>query len=295
MRVLVAGGVSYDSIVQLDAFPPPKSQTLFSKGYHEAVGSTGAGKALNLNRLGFDVTLHALVGDDTPGTIIRETFAHEQLRFLYDPDPQGTERHINLMDATGGRISIYATYATFEPEIDLDRIDAEIANCDLVVLNIINYCRWLIPLARQRAKPIWCDIHDYDGHNRYHQDFIEAADVLFMSSDAMPDVRTFMQSMIAQGKQLLVCTHGRDGSTALTQNHEWLEQPALTTYAQVDTNGAGDAFFSGYLYGHAQGYPAERCLQLATITGGITVTSPELVHPEISATYVEAEWQRQYG
>ena len=295
MRVLVAGGVSYDSLVYLQDFPPPQSHTIFSKGFHETVGSTGAGKALNLNRLGFDVTLHGLLGDDAPGAAVRALFARENLRFLADTDPQGTERHINLMNDAGGRISIYAAHATFEPDIDLDRLETEIARCDVLVLNIINYCRRLIPLAQRHTRPIWCDLHDYDGQNPYHQDFVDAADCLFMSSDAMPEYRAFMTRMIDAGKRQIICTHGRAGSTALTADGTWREQPALMTYPQADTNGAGDAFFAGYLYGHAQGDSAERCLQLATICGGLAVTSRELVCPDLSAAHLEQEWKRHYG
>jgi sugar/nucleoside kinase (ribokinase family) len=295
MRVLVAGGVSFDSIVYLRELPRSAPHTVFSKGFYETVGSTGAGKALNLNRLNFDVTLHALIGDDVPGTVVQTMFERERLRFLYDIDPQGTERHINLMADSGDRISIYAAHATFEPAVNMAQVEAEMSRCDVLALNIINYCRHLIPLAKQYGKPIWCDIHDYDGKNPYHQDFIDAADYLFMSSDAMRDYRAFMQAMIDAGKRLVVCTHGKAGVTALTAAGEWLETPALTSYQQVDTNGAGDACFAGYLYGHAQGYPAARCLQLGVVAGGLTVTARELVHPQMSAALLEAEWQRHFA
>ncbi|MBN1319086.1 MAG: hypothetical protein JXA42_26620 [Anaerolineales bacterium] len=63
-KVLVLGGVSYNMMVYLIQFPEPRSQTLPARGYHETIGSTGAGKALNLHRLGMDVTLYGLVGCD---------------------------------------------------------------------------------------------------------------------------------------------------------------------------------------------------------------------------------------
>jgi hypothetical protein len=61
-RVLVLGGLSFDTIVYLDAFPRPAAQTLKARGFHDTIGATGAGKALNLRKLGFDVTFHALLG-----------------------------------------------------------------------------------------------------------------------------------------------------------------------------------------------------------------------------------------
>lgn len=293
-RMLVLGGVSFDSVIDLERLPPPVPATVFSRGFRETVGSTGAAKALNLKRLGFQTTLHALLGNDAPGQAVRAAFERENLHFVYDFDPKGTERHINLMDKEGQRISIYAAYATFEPQIDLARLEPLIMTADVIVLNIINYCRRLIPLAKRHAKPIWCDIHDYDGKNPYHQDFIEGADVLFMSDEAMPDYRSFMQTQIDAGKSLMVCTHGKRGSTALSRAGEWIETPALN-YPLVDSNGAGDSFFAGVLYGQAHEYALAKSLRLGAILGGLTVSSAELFHPDLSPTLVEAEYLRWYG
>ena len=101
-------------------------------------------------------------------------------------------------------------------------------------------------------------------------------------------------SMVAEGKRLVVCTHGKDGSTALTPLDSWVETPALTAYPVVDTNGAGDAFMAGFLYGHARGYPLERCLRTASIVGGLCVTSRELALPELSPALVEREYSRHF-
>ena len=294
-RILIAGDVTFNSMIYLEQFPSPRPQTVFSRGFHETVGGTAAGKALNLHRLGFDVTLHGLIGDDPPGQMIRAYFAREKLRFLYDVDPEGTQRHVNLMEDGGGRISIYVAYATFDPAVDLDRLAALIPESDYVVINLSNYCRRIIPLAQHRGKPIWCDIHDYDGHNEYHRDFIHEADYLTMSSDALPDFKPFMESLIAAGKKLVVCTHGRGGSTALTSEREWIETPSLASYPQVDTNGAGDSFFAGVLYGHSQGYDTARCLRLGTLAAGLCITSRELAYPDLSVDLLEAEYRQQYG
>ena len=290
-RVFVTGDVTYNSLLYLAEFPTQQPGTVFSQGFHETVGGTAAGKALNLHRLGVDVLLHGLVGGDTHGQYIRQFCTRAGLPTLFEIDPQGTQRHVNLMTHDGGRISIYAAYATFEPELNLALLQAQIAASDLVALNLSNYARHLIPLARAAGKPIWCDIHNYDGENSYHQDFIDGADVLTMSSDAIPDYRAFMQRQIAAGKQLVVCTHGRDGSTALDADGIWTETPAITAWEVQDTNGAGDAFFAGLLYGHLRDYPLAKCLGLGAVAGGMCVASPELFHPELSATRIEEEYR----
>lgn len=281
-RVLVVGGLSWNTMIDLGELPEPRQQTLHSRRYHETVGSTGAGKAMNLGRLGFDVTLHAMLGDDRWGEQIRARLAREPLRFVYDLDPAGTERHVNLMADSGARISIHVNAGSYEPEIDMDRLEALLAGADALVLNISNYCRRLIPLARRRGTPIWCDIHDWDGRRSHHHDFIEAADFLFLSSDSLPDYRDFMARRVAAGARLVVATHGSEGATALTAGGAWIETPAVTVAPVVDTNGAGDAFVSGYLYGYAHGHAPERCMQLGAVTAALAVASHELAHPELS-------------
>lgn len=123
MDVFVAGGCSYNSMGYLDEFPQ-ETETHRARNFQETVGSTGAGKTLNLGRLGMNVTFHAMIGADRYGEVIEETFASEPVTFISDVDPNGTERHINLMNAHGERISIVVVESTPEPDIDYDRLDA---------------------------------------------------------------------------------------------------------------------------------------------------------------------------
>ncbi|MCP4203881.1 MAG: carbohydrate kinase family protein [bacterium] len=214
------------------------------------------------------------------------------VRFLLDIDPKGTERHLNLMDENGGRISIYVAFATLDPDLDLERLEAAIAKHDVLVLGINNYCRRLIPLAQGLDRPIWCDIHDYDGHADYHRDFVEAADVLFLSSDQLPGYRDFMEAQVAAGKSLVVCTHGRQGASVLSGDGQWAEQPIAGGFERVDTNGAGDAFFAGFLSSWLDGKPVRRCLEVASVVAGLCVTSRELASAELSPARIRAELER---
>lgn len=292
--ILVVGGVAWDSLIYLDDFPAQKPQTVFSQRFHETIGATGSGKALALNQPGMTVTLHGMVGEDRYGESVRDYLQQQGITFLSDTDPAGTVRHVNLLNAKGERISIYVNTGTFEPVLDLARLERLIPQQDVVILNIINYCRHLIPTVKQSGKKLWCDIHDYDGHNAYHQDFIQAADVLFLSSDALPDYRAFMQQMIDSGKDLVVCTHGRQGATALTADGQWLTIPALLAYPLVDSSGAGDHFFAGVLYGQLQGADLQRSLRYGAITAGLCIASPDLTAPDLKPERLAADYAKYY-
>lgn len=71
MKALILGGIAWNTMVCLDDLPARRSHTVFARGSRDAIGSTGAVKAMNLRLLGADVTLWGLIGDDTNGERIR--------------------------------------------------------------------------------------------------------------------------------------------------------------------------------------------------------------------------------
>lgn len=294
-KIFIAGGATFDSIIHLPDLPEPIPQTIHHCDFHETTGSTGTGKAINLSKLGFSTTLHALIGDDIYGERIQSSMRHPNLTFVYDIDPVGTERHVNLMDGAGKRISIFLNNSSFDPELNFEKFRLFIRDNDLIILNILHYTKKLIPLCKQYHKPIWTDLHDYDGCNPYHQTYIDTADYIFMSSDNLQDHRMLMEKIMKQGKRLVVCTHGKNGVTALTGSGEWLEVPVIDAYRMRDANGAGDSFMAGFIYGYSKEYQLKKCLQLATICAGLCITSPDLSYEDLSPEFLGQEYSRHYS
>lgn len=291
-KVLILGGTSYDEIVYLDKLPDPVPATLFASGM-ETVGSTGAGKALALTALRVENRLHSILGNDEPGNKIIAFLQSAGVRFTYDLDLQ-TERHVNLMDREGGRISIFITASTADLPLDMERLEGMIREADLVVLNIIGYTRRLIPILQKYKKEVWTDLHDYRADDTYYQPFLDASDVVFLSSDRLPDYLRWMTKWVREGKKFVVATHGKNGATLLEKGRDFRFEPVIDSYRLVDANGAGDSFFAGFLYGYLQGRNLERCLCYGTIAGGVKVTSHQLVSEQLSPEYLETMYQKIY-
>lgn len=291
MNILVIGGVSFDTIVHLNRLPNGESQTMFGSDY-QTIGSTGAGKALNLTKLGVNTTLHATLADDDYGNKIRKYLQNRGVQAVYDTDAF-TERHVNLMDNEGNRISIFTASTTANPNIDWDRLEKLIISNDIIVLNIIPYTKKIIALIKKHHKTIWTDLHDYEEGNSYYDDFIEVADCIFFSSDKIVNHRQLMEKWIKMGKKMVVVTHGKNGASVATKN-EFLYEPIINTYQLVDSNGAGDAFFAGFLYGFIRHESVQTCLAYGTIAGGVTVSSKELVSPLLSEDYLLKKYQEIY-
>ncbi len=242
-------------------------------------GRNVGGKALNLSQLGVDVALYTLLGDDEPGQRILRRFQAAGIDVIADPSSNGSERHVNLMDTAGRRVSIYLTLpvaAMSGPDHNLrDPQDATLAAADVVVVDLADHSRRFLTMARTNGKPIWCDLHDYDGRNSFHTEF-RAAAAIFVSGEQLPDPRRFLREQIAGGKQLVVCTQGADGAVALNSDGEMLDMPAQHVPDLVDTNGAGDAFFAGFLAAHLDGRSLRHCLERATQVAASCVRSPDL-------------------
>ncbi len=293
-KVFIIGGTTFDHIVQLPQLPQPVPQTIHQAAFHEGTGSTGSGKALNLHKLGVPLIFYSVLGKDAYGAYIEKDLAAAGVPAFYDYDPGGTERHINIMDATGNRISMFVTQSSEHIAYSVQPIQAALAAADIIVLNIISYCRGLAPMVLETRKPVWTDLHDYDGKSFYHTDFINAAQYIHLSSDNLPDYRSVMQRFISGGKKLVVCTHGKAGATALTPAGEWIEQPALLHYPMTDANGAGDAFFSGFLFGWMQDKPIKTCMQFGAVCAALCIGSAQLVAENLSAGLLKREWQRNF-
>lgn len=293
-KVFTCGGASWNSVITLEAFPENIPQTIHQCDFDETLGNTGAGKTLTLSRLNFNTTFHALLGNDLYAELVKKELDRPNINFITDEDSNGTERHVNIMNANGERISIFINPSSDEPNIEYTKFKVLIAQSDYAVINISNYCRYLLPICQQLEKEIWTDLHDYNVGNPYHQDFIDAADYIFLSSDNLPEYKQFMESMIGKGKKLVVCTHAKDGASALNSEGEWFDVPIIDSYKMVNTNGAGDSFFSGFLYAFDQGYNTLKCLKYATISGGLCIATNGLSHPEVNSELIEQEYQKHY-
>lgn len=293
-KVLVIGGTTFDSIIYLKKLPNPEPQTIHYAPYNETLGSTGAGKALNLTKLNVANALHSILGEDSYGEKIVRGLESAGVQFVYDIDPRGTERHINLMDEEGNRISIFVTQSSSEVNLNIGRIEELIKECDVIVLNIIAYTKQLIPLIKKYNKPVWTDLHDYSIGNPYHEDYIDIADYIFVSSDNMSNYKLVVESWMSKGKEFVVCTHGKGGSTALTKDGRWIETPIIKDYKFKDANGAGDSFFSGFLFGYLKGKSIEECLRLGTICAGLCITSSELAYEGLSEELLQTEYEKHY-
>ncbi len=266
-RIFVAGPASWNTIVDLDRLPESRPHMVRARGHHQAMGGTSAGKALNLASLGARVTLRTLLGTDEARDHVLAALSHEHVELVVETAAGPSEQHLNLMTPAGDRLSIYLDLPEPGPERHAARTRAALAGCDVAIVDLSEHSRPLLREARALGKPVWCDLHDYDGRSRFHQDFVDAADVLFLNDDGLEDPVAFLGERVARGLRLGVVTQGADGATAVTARGT-THLPAEPVSPVVDTNGAGDAFLAGFLLAHLGGADTADCLRAGHVQAG---------------------------
>lgn len=274
--VVVVGPASWNTLVRLDALPEARSQTLFAAGHHDGLGGTSAGKAVTLAALGIDVRLRTVLGADALGDAVRAALDHPRIALDAVPARDGsTERHVNLMAADGGRVSVYLTLPS--PGVEVDPA-AGLAGARAAVVDLAELSIPVLAAARAAGVPVWCDVHDDDGVAAFQRPFADGADVLLVSEARLADPAAYLRARIAGGARLGVCTRGARGALALDADGFW-EVGAAPADEVVDTNGAGDAFLAGLLAATLDGRPTAEALAWASAAGALAVGTESLGAP----------------
>jgi sugar/nucleoside kinase (ribokinase family) len=261
-------------MIYLERFPEARPATIANARSRRAAGSTGIGKALALKALGHDPLLHATLGDDPEGRLIRTFTASRGLDTRFDIDPGGTSRHVNLMNAQGERLSIFLFNGSPAPPVDTAALSLPIAAARTIFLNITQSSVPLLPAVHAAPADVWVDLHDYDGRNPWHEQFIAEADVIQLSDEALVDPRTLMQRL-ARTARLVILTRGRHGALALAAGR-WLDVPPVPARL-VDSNGAGDAFMVAAWHALERGDDLPDALHFAATCAARAVESEDLV------------------
>ncbi|WP_438853322.1 carbohydrate kinase family protein [Agromyces sp. M3QZ16-3] len=284
-RVVISGPASWNRMVQVERLPEPVPHMQFALGDHESVGGTSAGKALGLAAFGRPVTLFTVVGPDADGERLRGILERVDGLDLDIVDGGRTERHLNLMTPLGERVSIYLSTPDDRAAKADGRLTAAMEDAAAIVLDLSERSRRLIPDARASGRPIWTDLHDYDGEAEFHRPFLDAADAVFLNADRLGgDPMPFLRRVVDEGARLAVCTLGAAGAVALsTEAGRVTEHRVEAVPVEVlDANGAGDAFMSGMLHAMLDGADVDSALEVGAQHAASVLVSRHL-HPTLDA------------
>lgn len=252
----------------------------FAEESWETVGGTSAGKALSLTALGTSALLYALVGEDDGGRRVSDALAAAGVATRWG-ESTATERHLNLMTRAGERVSVYLAVPSEQDGSIPSDVRTAMVDAEVIVLDLAAESLRLLPDATRSGRPLWVDVHDYDGSAQYHRPFLAAADAVFCNADKLADPVEFLRSRVSAGAFFAVCTLGAEGAVAIDADGSIHRVPAVAVEV-VDTNGAGDGFFAGVLAARLSGATLPQALEAGARAASVSLGSKHL-HPLLDA------------
>lgn len=96
------------------------------------------------------------------------------------------------------------------------------------------------------------------------------------------------------GKELIVCTHGKDGADGISSESDMIHVEAFPATV-VDSNGAGDHFFAGVMWAIERKYSLQDALLCGALVGAACVESPEISPSTLTETWLLEQLQERRG
>ncbi|MFF9643905.1 carbohydrate kinase family protein [Kitasatospora aureofaciens] len=275
--LLVVGGVGVDTVVRVERLEIPPGDSRFVEPVRDYVGHTGYGVALGAHRLGLRTALLDFLGDDPQGDLVRAAHRRDGLHFAHVTSPYGTPRGVNLVDAAGRRFSFFDGRHPADLRLPREFHLPYVERSRHVHLSVTGVNRDMYADLHRLGRTTSTDLHDWDGENPHHRDYALGSDLVFLSvAGCRGRHEQVMRAILAEGRAaVVVATAGAEGCHLLTREDGVLRHlPAVDPgLPVVDSNGAGDAFVTGFLYAWFRGHPPLDCARAGSAAGAFACTS----------------------
>lgn len=268
-KILVSGLVNTETTVKIKEFPIP----YFPIDYPFFGVNTGvAGVAYNLSKalksLGDQVRLISMTGSDFGGEYVRreiETIGIDAANM--QQHLRQTPNSVILYDGEGKR-QIYCDLKDIQ-DMSFDFQKEMYQDCDVIIACNTNFNRSLLKKAKAEGKLIATDVHVLsDIEDVYNMDFMQYADILFLSDEAIRmDAKEFLMEIEKRYEnEIIVLGQGSQGALMYVKKEgKFYDFPVVKTGKVINTVGAGDALFSGFIHYYVKGIPAAEALKKAEI------------------------------
>lgn len=275
--VLVLGGAGVDTIIHVPELPLPYADSyMIDSGIRTRAGQTGDFVAVGLSSLGLRTHHIDMLGDDPEGDLVRVLHKERGIALTAVPQPAGTKRAVNLVGPDGRRLSLYDVSRSHpDDRLPEPTVRALAESSRHAHVSITQPCAHALTVLQETGVTISTDLHDWDGENPYHEPFALAADVVFLSAAALPHPERTMRRIADRGRaEVVVATAGAEGAYLLADDELTRIPTVPPPTPVVDSNGAGDAFASAFLYGWLNRESPQHCALYGAVAGAHACTVP---------------------
>ncbi len=268
-KILVSGLLNIETSVKIREFPInyyPIDYHFF--GINSCVSGVAYNIAKALKTLSDDVTLFSIIGKDFEGDkVLNELSACNINSDYISREMPQTATSVILYDENGRR-QIHCDLKdiqerSFKPDVN------SVDNCDIAIICNINFNRQLLKKAKELNKTIATDVHVLSNiDDEYNRDFMENADILFLSDENIPcEPKEFlMQIENKYHNQIIVLGQGGNGALMYVKADDtFYDLAPVKNNNIVNTVGAGDALFSSFIHFYSKGLTPVESLKRAEI------------------------------
>ncbi len=270
-RFLVSGLINIETTLRIERFPLEYNPVNFPFfGIQSSVSGVGYNLAKALTRLGNEVNLLALTGKDDAAQLVQAALQRDGIPAAGVLQRlEHTPQSVILYDRQGRR-QIHTDLKDIQEQVyPPQQAEQALTVCDAAVLCNINFSRPLLVKARRMGKPVASDVHAIsDLDDDYNRDFMQFADILFMSHEKLPlPPEEWLRAVLAKyPARIVVIGLGENGCLLGEHDRNEAEHiPAVNTRPVQNTIGAGDALFSAFLHAFFRGDSARVALEKAVV------------------------------
>ena len=302
MKIFISGLINIETTVRIHQFPInyfPIDYSFFR------IRSNVSGVAFNLSKalktLGNDVRLASFVGNDAESDRIRSALDDMGIptHAVFGELPE-TPASVVLYDDAGRR-QIYCDLKDIqERTLRIEAVQEDLPDSRIAVLCNVNFNRALLSEIKSMGLPIATDVHVLsDLNDGYNRDFMQAADILFLSDEKLPEEaeRFALRLKEVVPAKTIVIGRGEKGALLYDRSADRLVRlSAANLGGVVNTVGAGDALFSAYLNYALKGYlPIDAliraevfaALKIRTFGASVGFPAPELVEETLKTAGIQ--------
>jgi sugar/nucleoside kinase (ribokinase family) len=272
-EVVVVGAAGVDTCVYLPEHVDGAADATFTDN-RDGVGQAGGYAARGYAALGYRTAYCGAIGADEAGALVRRVLTAEgiDLGSCFD-DPAGTARSVNLMGVDGRRRGFYDGRGNPGLAPDLAPVAAQLEGARLCHVNIPNWARQVLPLARIAGATILTDLQDVrSADDGYRDDFVVGSDIVCFSTTNLASPDELMQAYWARNPRLvLLAGMGAAGCAVGVGGIVRRFPPPPVDLPLLDTNGAGDALAVGFATAYVlEGLSVEAAVERGQLAARLT-------------------------
>jgi len=281
-KILVIGSLNSDFSIDVEKIPTV-GETVNGKGLMINNGGKGANQAYTIGKLGGNVSMLGMIGNDQYGHSLKSSLASVNVNVdhIIQSTQSETGKAFITVDTIGNNTITIIHGANYAMTSDVIRQHQHlIEDNDIILLQLeipLDSVKTILELAKNKMiiiDPAPADKHlmDLDLSNVYliKPNETELESLTNITPNSIDNIKRAADVLLAKGIKNVLVSFGNQGSYLINQN-EFKKFECLKSQA-VDTTAAGDSFIASVTLGLSKDNSLEDSIYFASKVASIVVT-----------------------